>query len=565
MKENTIIRNARIYTSNEEAPWADTAVIEGDKFTYVGNENNAPAEAKDFCSVDLGGRLVLPGFIDSHTHMALSVMMDGDENSFPIWDCRSKTEILRKLTEYVKKHPFRLYYVAFFGQVEALADEKLTKADLDQIVKYRPVVLLEKECHTAWLNSKAMKMLKIREDVKDMAPGYSYYERDASGNLTGKITEMTMLPLLGMSGRISDKKLKTGILKIADYLLTRGVTTVYDAGCYFEEEKTYKLLAEMDRSGELPIRYEATYIINTPEKADIAVKEFKRYKSLYETDNIKFKTIKIMFDGTHRAHTAKLVEPYHDTGGTGGTMVSEERLYRLMSELNREGIDLHAHTVGEGASKMVLDCAERIIREQGELKIHVTLAHLETQRDEDIPRFRELGITANFTPHWHGGNDYGTAEQNAELLGTWRAEHLFRAKSMMDSGANVTFSSDEVTLQLLDRWNPFLGIETGHTRRELTKGGRNAAVFPPLSECLTIEDLIKGYTANGARVLRLDDQIGSVEAGKSADFMVLNEDLFTMDPYRIHDIVPEAVFVRGKCVKYREGISFPGAVSCRVF
>lgn len=164
-------------------------------------------------------------------------------------------------------------------------------------------------------------------------------------------------------------------------------------------------------------------------------------------------------------------------------------------------------------------------------------------------RFRELGITANFTPHWHGGNDYGTAEQNAKLLGARRAKNLFRAKSTMDSGANVTFSSDEVTLQLLDRWNPFLGIEIGHTRQEVTKGGRSAEVFPPLSERLSIEDLIKGYTICGARALRLNDSIGSIEADKSADFMVLDEDLFSMDPYRIHNVVPRAVVMRGKCVK----------------
>lgn len=189
------------------------------------------------------------------------------------------------------------------------------------------------------------------------------------------------------------------------------------------------------------------------------------------------------------------------------------------------------------------------IRKQGELRIRVTLAHLESQLDEDIPRFRELGVTANFTPHWHGGNDYGTAEQNARLLGPRRAERLFRANSMMDSGANVTFSSDEVTLQLLDRWNPFLGIEVGHTRQEVTRGGRIAAVFPPLSERLPIEDLIQGYTINGARALRLDDQIGSIEAGKSADFMVLDEDLFAMDPYEIHNIVSKAVVMRGACIK----------------
>lgn len=544
-----IIKNARIYTSNEKQPWAEAAVVENGTFTYVGSEQDAAAVTRDAEIVDLGGRLVLPGLIDCHTHIALSVMMDGDDDSFPMWDCKSKTEVLETLKAHVKKHPFNLYYTAFFGQVEALGDEKLTRDDLDRIVKRRPVILLEQECHSAWLNSGALKALKIGEDVEDMAPGYSFYERDEKGRLTGCITEMTMIPILELSGRMPEKKLRAGILKIADYLLQQGVTTIYDAGCYFEEEKTYALLAEMDRAGELPIRYEATYIINTPEKVDIAIEEFKRYKSLYETDHIKYKTIKTMFDGTHRAHTAKMVALYNDRDVTGGTMISEEKLYQLLSELNREGIDFHAHTVGEGASKMILDCAERVRAEQGELKINITLAHLESQQDEDIPRFRELGITANFTPHWHGGNDYGTAEQNIKLLGEKRANNLFRAKTMMDTGANVTFSSDEVTLQLLDRWNPFLGIEIGHTRQEITRGGKDAAVFPPASERLTIKDLIKGYTINGARQLRLEDQIGSIEAGKDADFVVLEEDLLEMDPYEIHNIVPKTVVVRGNVAK----------------
>ena len=557
MREKTIIKNARIYTSDERQPWAETAVIEDGKFTYVGPSEGGPEEAYAFDSaedktikvVDLGGRMMLPGFIDSHTHVALSVMMDGDDDSFPIWDCKSKSEILEQLKAHVKKHPFSFYYAAFFGLVEALGDEKLTKEDIDKIVKHRPVILLEQECHSAWLNSGAMKFLKIKEDIEDMAPGYSFYERDEKGRLTGCITEMTMLPILELSGNVPDKKMKAGILKIADFLLAHGVTTIYDAGCYFKEEETYKLLSDMDKAGDLPIRVEGTYIINTPEKADIAISEFKRYKSLYETENIKFKTIKIMFDGTHRAHTAKLVEPYNDRDVTGGTMISEEKLFWLLSELNKEGIDFHAHTVGEGASKMILDCVERIKREQGELKIQVTLAHLESQRDEDIPRFKELGITANYTPSWHGGIDYGTMEQTVKLLGEKRAGSIFRAKSMVDSGANVTFSSDEVTLQLLNRWTPFLGIEIGHTRQEPTDGGRTAAIFPPVEERLSIEDLVRGYTINGARQLRLEDQIGSIEVGKSADFMVLDEDLFEMDPYEIHNIMPKAVVVKGKTVK----------------
>lgn len=105
-----------------------------------------PTETGGSRVCDLGGKLVLPGFIDSHTHIALSVMMDGDEDSFPMWDCRSKAEVLHRLKDHVRRHPFSLYYVAFFGQVEALGDERLTKADLDEVARLRPVVLIDNEC-----------------------------------------------------------------------------------------------------------------------------------------------------------------------------------------------------------------------------------------------------------------------------------------------------------------------------------------------------------------------------------------------------------------------------------
>ena len=551
-KMKRIYKNGRIYTSDIDNPWADTVIVEDGVFTFVGKEADLGAadvaeNGKVSEVYDLSGRFVIPGLIDAHTHIGLSVIM-GEDDEMPVWDCQSKQEVLDKLRTYVRKHPFRLYYSMFFGQAEALGSEGLNRHEIDKVVKHRPVVLIDKECHSAWLNSGALKHLGIKEETQDLASGYSYYERDKNGKLTGCLKEMTMLPILEMNEKKSDKEMKKGILKIMNYLLERGVTTVYDAGNYLDEESNYRLLAEMDRNGELPLRYEATHIIDIPSKAENAIEEFKRLKGLYETEHMHFKTIKIMFDGTHRAHTAKLVEPYNDADTVGGTMLSFEDLYRLLKKLNHEKIDFHAHTVGEGASRMILDCIEQIKKEES-FDIIVTLAHLESQRDEDIPRFKELGVVADYSPHWHGGNDYAGMEATSKLLGEKRAHNLFRAKTMIKSGAIVTFSSDEVTLSLLDRWNPYLGIEIGHTRQEVNDGGRNAEIFPPEEERLSIEDLIKGYTINAAYALRLDDEIGSIQTGKSGDMVILGDNLFEMDPYKIHEVIPEAVIVRGDTVK----------------
>lgn len=550
MEEILILKNGQFYTSDDKQPWVDAVAIKGGKIIFAGSGEEAEKKSDPNSRiVDLGGRTVLPGLIDAHTHLGLSVMLGGDEGDMQIWNCRSKEEVLSNLKNHVKKHPLKLFYSAFFGMAEALGQEGLKKEEIDKIVKHRPVILMEQECHSAWLNTAALKYIKISEDTEDIAPGYSYCERDENGRLTGCIKEMTMLPLLQIAGSVSQKKMRDGMLKIMDYLLERGVTTVYDAGNYIKEEQTYKILSDLDKQGKLPVRIEATHIIDLPDKLDGAIGEFKRLKSRYETKNIKFKTMKMMLDGTLRAHTAKMITPYCDTGTTGGTLIDFKRLYEFIKQLNKEKIDFHLHTVGEGASKMVMDCAERIIREDGKLDINITLAHLESLTDEDLARFKPLGITANFTPHWFGGIDYGDIEIMERILGEKRAHSIMRAKSMADSGALVTFSSDEVSLKLLDRWSPFLGMETGMTRQEVKKGGKAAEIFPPETERLSLEELIKGYTINSARVLRLEDKIGSIEEGKYADLVILGDNIFQIDPYEIHNIVPDAVIVEGEVVK----------------
>ncbi len=549
MKADYILKNGKFYTCNASAPWADAVAIRDGKFVYVGNRAGiAQYEGK---SIDLGGKMVLPGLVDAHTHIGLSAMM-GDEDDMPMYHCKSKQEVLDKLRTYVKNHPFRIYYAMFIGDAEALEPDGLRKEEIDQIVKRRPVILMENECHSAWLNSGALKYLKVRNDTPDLAPGYSYYERDERGQLTGCIKEMTMLPILKLSGNLKKEELASGMAKLIDYQSRHGVTAVYDAGSFLHEEKIYGILKEMDEKGQLPMRFEATHIINLPSLVDGAIEEFKRLKAKYETTNIKFKTMKMMLDGTLRIHTAKQCTPYCNKDTFGGTLIPEEKLYAFICDLNRKKIDFHVHTVGEGAVKMVLDCVERVIREEGKLDILVTTAHMETLREEDIPRFKQLGIAADFTPR-HGGICHSDIDHMIALLGEERAYHTLRAKSVVDSGAMVTFSSDEVSLHDLGCWSPFWGMEVGNTRQEIRWGGKEAKVYPPESERLPLEDLIKGYSITPAQVLRLDEPMGSIETGKDADLVILEENLFEMDIYKVHDILPTAVMFKGTVVSGKLG------------
>ncbi len=560
-----IVTNAKVYTQNDAMPKAEAFAVEDGKFVCVGSNEEvrqwAADHAKTMEELDLDGKFIMPGIIDSHTHIAMSAFMGGDDedDEFPMYDCKSKAEILEKLKALVKKHPFRVFYAMFYGQIEALADDPLTRDDLDKIVRFRPVVLMESECHSAILNSAALRYFKIREDTPDIAPGLSRYDRDENGRLTGFITEMTMVPILA-SQTPSEKELRFGITKLLSYLISRGVTTIFDAGNMTEEDLIFRTFKAMDQEGKIPVRMFMCHMLWHPDMVPSAIEKFKKYKAKYETDNIRFETMKMMFDGTQRIHTACMVEPYADTGTCGGTLISEPKLLEFMRALNHEGIDFHLHTVGEAAMRKVMNCVERLQaegeEENGEpFRITVTCAHDEVICLEDINRFKELGIVANFTPSWNGGNCGSEPENMQRLLGQERGLCTLQSRTVFDTGAVVSFSSDEVELHNLNRWSPFWGMEVGMTRQDPDFGepledgapdGRTAPIYPPVDERLTLSQLIKGYTINGAKQLGIDDRLGSIEVGKDADFLVLVENLFEVDPYRLHEVVPERVYIKGR-------------------
>ena len=503
-----IVTNAKVYTQNDAMPKAEAFAVEDGKFVCVGSNEEvrqwAADHAKTMEELDLDGKFIMPGIIDSHTHIAMSAFMGGDDedDEFPMYDCKSKAEILDKLKALVKKHPFRMFYAMFYGQIEALADDPLTRDDLDKIVRFRPVVLMESECHSAILNSAALRYFKIREDIPDIAPGLSRYDRDEKGRLTGFITEMTMVPILA-SQTPSEKELRFGITKLLSYLISRGVTTIFDAGNMTEEDLIFRTFKAMDQEGKIPVRMFMCHMLWHPDMVPSAIEKFKKYKAKYETDNIRFETMKMMFDGTQRIHTACMIEPYADTGTCGGTLISEPELLEFMRALNHEGIDFHLHTVGEAAMRKVMNCVEQLQAEgeaadgaaddgapAGEpFHITVTCAHDEVICLEDINRFKELGIVANFTPSWNGGNCGSEPENMQRLLGQERGLCTLQSRTVFDTGAVVSFSSDEVELHNLNRWSPFWGMEVGMTRQDPDFGepledgapdGRTAPIYPPV-------------------------------------------------------------------------------------
>ena len=260
-------------------------------------------------------------------------------------------------------------------------------------------------------------------------------------------------------------------------------------------------------------------------------------------------------DGTLRIETAAQITPYEDTHKKGATTFNAEQVAEVLKILNEEGLDFHAHTVGEQASRAVLDGVELARKELGDrFRVRVTCAHLEIQDDADMNRFAELGVNANYTAWWHagciGGNPY---EIWCGILGEKRANKMYRCKTLWDTGANVAWSSDNIAYGDFSSWNPYLGMEIGMTRWINDKSlapeiSRTVGKFPAPDQAMSIEEMLLGYTINGARQLGIEGSKGSIEAGKDADFLVFDEDLLTAEHEGFSHHMPRDVYFCGKKV-----------------
>ena len=556
MKADQIIKNAKIFTADMDNPQATALVVKDGKFVYVGGE----AGLSDFEGevTDLGGKFIMPGIIDSHVHITTGVGFEYVEYGEYI-ACSGKKEALDFMTEYIRNHPGKERY-RFMLERASLNGEELTKEDLDAICPDHELQVLEAEVHSIWVNSKILEKHGITDDTPDPAPGLAYFVRK-DGHVTGNAYESAGWPFLfdWLRENLTDAQIETAVARWIDFSVKEGVSCVFDAG--FPEhndihERIYAHLRDLDRQGKLPVYIDGCYVLTNHAKIKEAIEETKRFNREFNTEHLKVHTLKIFMDGTLKIETAAQVTPYVDTGAVGATTVNAAEIAEILKELNAAGLDFHLHTVGEAASRTVLDGVELARKELGDsFRVKVTCAHLWNQDDADLGRFKELGVIANYTPVWHSGVIGGNPIVFwSTLLGEERAAKMYRCKTLWDTGALVTWSSDDVAFGDFSTWSPYYSMEVGMTRlvSEKTKAPdeqKTVQVLPPLNERMSVEEMILGYTINGAKQLGIEASKGSIEAGKDADFLVFDNDLLTAAHEGFSWNEPRDVYFSGKKVR----------------
>ena len=521
--------NARVYTMNADAPEADAVVVRNDSILYVGDAAGAEPFIGESTDVrDLGGQLVLPGFIDTHSH---PVVGGGYATALSLETWGTVDDWVQAIADYAAANEDAPLLFGYGFLATTFGPVGPTRQLIDAIVPDKPVLIMDEGFHAAWGNTAALEALNITQDTPDPVPGYSYYKRDENGDATGYLLEGTAGMAMSALNVITEDVIVEGTGIIVDIMNAYGVTSAFDAGIIDGADVAgiKRVLDRLEEGGDLTIRLVGSSRPKLQEHYLSAVKTAATWREELKGDRYHYNTLKIPDDGTVEGRTAAMFEDYQgESGNSGETVFTEEQMTHMITEAAAIDMDVHVHALGERAIHESLNAIEAAQSAHPESATRYTICHIQVITDQDVPRFGQLGVIAQSTPLWASYDTYGKQFVSADQF-----SRFWRFKSLEDTGAKLTFGSDfpasgAGTLGL----SPIIQIEMGHTRQEF--GQPDAKVQPLESERLSVESLVRGFTIDAAYQLHMEDQIGSIETGKKADLVVLDQDIFAVDPYAIH-------------------------------
>lgn len=477
--------------------------------------------------IDLKGRVVLPGFIDAHTHPAESAQDLGKCNLHD--QTLPPSKMLAAVRQCLAQEPAP--HAPWFEVTGVnAAGLRLTRQQLDQMLPARPLLLEDTSGHTAYANSAALRASHIDKQTLDPVGGH--IERDGSGQPTGTLldtaTEIAMnaRPPVGLD--VETSKLDQALAQMR----AAGLTSVQDA--YVDEHymQMYKALYDEHR---LLMRVRGTFgLKNTNRSAEELIGEAVGFAKRWAIapDYLRADAIKIFADGVieYPTQTAALLEPYLDAAGRptenrGPTYYTQAHLNRVVAAAVAAGLTVHVHAIGDRAVRSTLDAFAFAKKKNGTQDNRGQIAHLELVDPHDFPRFQELGVIANFQLLWAEQDPY-TVGATFKYIGARRARYLYPAGSLLAAHALIAGGSDWG----VSSFNPFDAIEHAITRRS----SRDSAALLP-EQSIPLQVIVDAYTINAAFALRQERTTGSLESGKRADFVILDRDIFALDPFQLHE------------------------------
>jgi predicted amidohydrolase YtcJ len=536
-----VLLHGKIHTEDATRSVVQALAVRGNSIVAAGTDESIGAfNGPNTRKLDLGGRVVLPGIVDAHTHPAQSAQ---DLGKCSLDDKQlAPSDIKALVAACLKEHPAERNQWFEVTMVNP-SQLKLSREDLDSMLPDRPLLLSGSDGHTVWVNSRALKLAHITGSTVD--PDGGHIERDAAGAPTGTLRDnatgmaVAVMPVAGLEHEAAQLE------KALDSMRATGITSVQDAAVDDHTMRIYKRLYDTHR---LNMRVRGSFWLkNLHEPATDLIGEAAKFSAKWQIDPdfLRADAVKIFADGVieYPSQTAALLEPYldgqgHPTHNRGPSYFAQDNLNRIVTGVDAAGLTVHIHAIGDRAVRAALDAFADARHHNGVLDNRDQIAHLELIDPADFPRFKELGVIANFQLLWAERGDYVDGA-TVKYLGPQRSRYLYPARSLRDAGAMIAGGSDWG----VSSFNAFAAMEHAITR----SAGRGK---PPLlpEQSLALQDMIDAYTINAAAALKQEHTTGSLEAGKRADFILLDRDIFAIDVFDLHNTQVIATYLDGRAV-----------------
>lgn len=500
----------RIWTGDGSETKATAVAIRGNRILGVGDDKSIlKLSGKSTRRIDLGGRFMMPGINDSHIHF-----LSGSLGMFEV-DLNGVTTIAEfqaAILKFAKENPDAPWITGRGWQYSVFGDRFPTRADVDAVVRDKPVFLRAYDGHSSLANTKALEIAGI--NAKTEFKGFGEIVRDASGNPTGMFKEdgdellYQKIPRPDRAQRL--KALRRGI-EVAHSL---GITSIQNAHGGPAEVELYE---ELLKNGELKLRTSFAYSID-PATAAEDVRRAAEAKKKYNSPMLRVHAVKIMIDGVIESHTAAMLAPYANKPETSGSPTfSAEALNETVALADKLGLQVYIHAIGDRGVRMSLDAFEHAIKVNGRKDSRFRIEHIETIQAVDMKRFKELGVIASMEPI-HA--DPATIDVWSKAIGPERTSRGFAWRAIENAGAMLIFSSDYPASISLSPWR---GLHNAVNRR--TIDGFPANGWLP-EHRVSVDTALRAYTANGAFASFEESLKGRVKTGMFADLIVLDRDPF---------------------------------------
>lgn len=539
-----VLTNGKIYTVNPEQPWAQAVAISDGKYRYIGDASGVDELVGDDTRViDLGGKMAMPGINDAHVHPIQGSMKDLFECNFPF--TATPDDIAAAISECVADRPDAVWIRGGQWGSDFFVDNDIPNPRewLDAVSGDKAIYLADDALHNAWFNSKALEILGVTADTPN-PPGVEILHDPTTGEPSGVVLEVYGWLLTSLEDWPRADYLK-GAAHAVSVANSFGITGMKGASASNSQITGF---IDLDKEGGMTVHYAGS--LQTPyghREQPLDVAELEARRDQLRSANVDTRFVKLFMDGVPTAsRTAAMLAPYTaaEPGAEltdGALHISETVLTQDLIALDKAGFTVKIHTAGDRAVRVALNAIEAARKANGNSELRHELAHAGYISDEDLPRFAQLNAVADLSPYIWSPSPIIQSVVNA--VGPPRGEQYWPVKSLIESGAPLLAGSDWPAAAA--NMSPWAAIEALVTRTDPVSD-YPGSLWP--EEAISLEQALDIFTRQSAMALRLGEQTGSIEIGKSADLIVLNQNLFDVPVTAVSDTQVERVLFEGQVV-----------------